>query len=90
MIISLTALAFLASAVWGQKFAAYTEPTSGVQYNLAIPQAAAAPFDIYTSIVAPINMTYAAIAFGGCMLRSPLLVAWKNEANILAAPRWAK
>jgi Cytochrome domain of cellobiose dehydrogenase len=83
------ALALLATAVRGQNFAAYTEAVSGVEYNLAIPEAAAAPFDVYLSIVAPANITYAAIAFGGCMLRSPLLVAWKNNTNIVASPRWA-
>ncbi|KAF4627970.1 hypothetical protein G7Y89_g10182 [Cudoniella acicularis] len=84
-----SALALLATSVQGQSIAKWTEPTSTVEYNLAIPEAAAAPFDVYLSIVAPINVTYAAVAFGGCMLRSPLLVAWKNDTNILASPRWA-
>jgi len=83
------ALALLATSVHGQNFAAYTEAVSGVEYNIAIPEVAAAPFDVYLSIVAPANITYAAVAFGGCMLRSPLLVAWKNNTNVVASPRWA-
>ncbi|KUJ09458.1 CBD9-like protein [Mollisia scopiformis] len=79
----------LATAVCGQKLVTYVEPTSTVQYSLAIPETAAAPFDVFASIVAPSNVTWAAIAFGGCMLRSPLVVAWKNDTNILASPRWA-
>lgn len=82
-------LAMFAATVCGQKIVAWTEPSSGVQYNLAIPEAAAAPFDVYVSITSPVNNTYAAIAFGGCMLRSPLLVTWKNDTNIVVSPRWA-
>jgi len=69
----------------------YTEAISGVEYNIAIPEVAATLFDVYRylSIIAPPNITYTAMAFGGCMLRSPLLVAWKNTTNIVASPRWA-
>lgn len=81
-------VAVLASVVQGA-LVSYTETVSGVQYNVGIPEVAAAPFDVYTSIVAPINMTYAAISFGGCMLRSPILVAWANGTNIAVSPRWA-
>jgi Cytochrome domain of cellobiose dehydrogenase len=81
-------VALLASAAQGA-LVSYTEAVSGVQYNVGIPEAAAAPFDVYTSIVAPISMTYAAISFGGCMLRSPILVAWANGTNIAVSPRWA-
>lgn len=84
------ALALLTTTVYGQKTVAWTEATSGVVYNLAIPEVAAAPFDMYLSIAAPINVTWAVVAFGGCMLRSPLVVAWKNNTNVVAAPRWAK
>ncbi|KAH8752456.1 hypothetical protein F5882DRAFT_268324, partial [Hyaloscypha sp. PMI_1271] len=62
---------------------------SGVQYSVGIPEVAAAPFDIYTSIVAPIDVTWAAVAYGGCMLRSPLLVAWPHDTNVVVSPRWA-
>ena len=84
----LGAVSVLATVVSGS-VVSYTEAVSGVQYNVAIPETAAAPFDIYTSIVSPINMTWAAIAFGGCMLRSPILVAWANGTNIAVSPRWA-
>jgi cellobiose dehydrogenase (acceptor) len=67
----------------------WTEPVSGVQYSVGIPEIAAAPFDIYTSIVAPIDVTWAAVAYGGCMLRSPLLVAWPHGTNVVVSPRWA-
>src|SRR3569833_4738235 len=52
----------------------WTEPTSGVVYKLAIPDKSSAPFPILMSIVAPANITYAAWAAGGCLLRSFLLV----------------
>jgi Cytochrome domain of cellobiose dehydrogenase len=81
-------VALLATAVNGSLLS-WTESVSGVQYSVGIPEAAAAPFEIYTSIVAPINMTWAAIAYGGCMLRSPILVAWANGSNVAVSPRWA-
>ncbi len=84
----LSTVALLATAVNGSLLS-WTEAVSGVQYSVAIPEVAAAPFDIYTSIVAPINMTWAAIAYGGCMLRSPILVAWANGTNVAVSPRWA-
>ncbi len=82
-------LALLATSVRGQKTVEWTEATSGVQYSLGIPQVAAAPFDVYLSIVSPVNNTLAAIAFGGCMLRSPLLVVLKNDITSVVAPRLA-
>ncbi|KAG4436248.1 hypothetical protein IFR05_008267 [Cadophora sp. M221] len=84
-----SSLALLATAAHGQKKVAWTEATSGVVYSLAIPAVDSAPFEVYLSIVAPANITWAAVAFGGCMLRSPLVVAWKNSTNVVAAPRWA-
>ncbi|TVY81796.1 Cellobiose dehydrogenase [Lachnellula suecica] len=82
-------LALLAATVCGQNLVEWTEASSGVQYSIGIPEAAAAPFDVYLSITAPANITYAAIAFGGCMLRSPLLVAWKSNSSIVTSSRWA-
>jgi hypothetical protein len=81
-------IALLASAA-NSALVSYLETVSGVQYSVGIPEAAAAPFDVYTSIVAPINNTWAAIAFGGCMLRSPILVAWANGTNVAVSPCWA-
>jgi hypothetical protein len=81
-------VALLATAASGS-LVSWTESVSGVQYSVGIPEAAAAPFDIYTSIISPISMTWAAIAFGGCMLRSPILVAWANGTNVVVSPRWA-
>lgn len=43
------ALALFAAAINGQKTVAWTEPASGVEYNIGIPEAAAAPFDVYVS-----------------------------------------
>jgi hypothetical protein len=83
-----SAVALLATATSGS-LVTWTESVSGIQYNVGIPDVAAAPFDIYTSIVAPINNTWAALAFGGCMLRSPILVAWVNGTNVAVSPRWA-
>jgi cellobiose dehydrogenase (acceptor) len=85
---SVSTVALLATVANGSVLS-WTEPVSGVQYSVGIPEVAAAPFDIYTSIVAPIDVTWAAVAYGGCMLRSPLLVAWPHDTNVVVSPRWA-
>ncbi len=88
---SLSALVIgLASLAAAQKAVTYLEPTSNVSYRIGIPENNTAPWDIYVQMLSPINNTYGAIAFGGCMLRSPIVVAWVNSSNIVAVPRWAE
>jgi hypothetical protein len=77
-----------ASFVHGQYV--WTEPTSNVTFKIAIPEAEAAPFDLALSIIAPVATGWAGFATGGCMLRSPLLVAWKNGDGVTVSPRWAR
>ncbi|KAL1857652.1 hypothetical protein VTK73DRAFT_7981 [Phialemonium thermophilum] len=76
-----------ASGAWAQ--VAYEEPTSGVTYKVAIPEVDAAPFDMIVSIEAPASAGWAGFAAGGCMLRSPILVAWPNGNSTVVSPRWA-
>lgn len=85
-----TAVALLSSPTHGQKALEWNEPTSGVTYGLAVPEAASAPFDVLLSIVAPAKAGWVGWAAGGCMLRSPILVAWPNGNTTVVSSRWAK
>ena len=77
-------------SVMGQKMLEWPEPTSNVTYKIAIPEASAAPFDVVLSIVAPKSAGWVGFAAGGCMLRSPLLVAWPNGDGVVVSSRWAR
>lgn len=85
-----SALALLASYAHGQKALEWNEPTSGVTYGVAVPDTAAAPFDMLLSIEAPVSAGWVGWAAGGCMLRSPILVAWPNGNGTIVSSRWAK
>lgn len=85
-----TTVALLSSPTHGQKALGWNEPTSGVTYGLAVPEAASAPFDVLLSIVAPAKAGWVGWAAGGCMLRSPILVAWPNGNTTVVSSRWAK
>lgn len=77
----------LASAQGGGFF---TEEASGVTWGVAIPDVAAAPYDILLSISAPATAGWVGWASGGCMLRSPLVVAWADgKGGVTAGARWA-
>ncbi|KAH6676779.1 hypothetical protein B0J14DRAFT_586295 [Halenospora varia] len=89
MLLQLVTFTLLATASFAQNIVSWTEGGSGARFSLAIPDEQDAPFNIYGSIVVPVNTTWASIAFGGCMLRSPLVVAWRNSTNVVVAPRWA-
>lgn len=80
----------LISTVQCQKMLEWPESTSGVTYKLAIPDASAAPFDIVLSIIAPKSAGWVGFASGGCMLRSPLLIAWPNGDGAVVSSRWAR
>ena len=87
---SLTCVLALAVSAQAQKMLEWSNNTIGVTYKLAIPEASLGPFDMAWSIVAPVGMGWAALSMGGCMLRSPLLVAWPNGKSVVVSPRWAK
>jgi hypothetical protein len=64
---------------------------SGPFYRLTIPAVSAPPFDILLQIIVPnpANAKWAGVAFGGGMLRNPLVVAWPNGNTAVASTRWA-
>lgn len=71
-------------------FSEFIEPASNVAYRIAIPDVAAAPFDILLQIVAPIDKAgWAAIAWGGQMNGNPLTVGWPNGDSAVVSSRWS-
>lgn len=71
-------------------FVSFSDPGIELDIKLAIPDATSAPFPLLVTFSAPINVAWAGFATGGCMLRSPLIVAWPNGKSVLATTRWAK
>ncbi|KAK0633793.1 hypothetical protein B0T14DRAFT_409912, partial [Immersiella caudata] len=60
-----------------------------ITFRIAIPEAAAAPFDVLLQIVAPASVAWASIAWGGQMTRNPLTVAWPSGQTAVVSSRWA-
>jgi cellobiose dehydrogenase (acceptor) len=67
-----------------------TDPGIDLDISLALPNATVAPFPLLVTFTAPVSVGWAGFATGGCMLRSPLIVAWPNgTAGVVATTRWA-
>jgi len=82
-------LALVAPAIQCQTMASWSDETNDITYRLAIPEVEKAPFPMKMSIIAPKAVTWAGFATGGCMLRSPLLVARPNGKDIIVSSYWA-
>ncbi|KAK4200100.1 hypothetical protein QBC40DRAFT_73364 [Triangularia verruculosa] len=71
-------------------FSEFQVPTHDVIYRIAIPDVAAAPFDVLLQIVAPVSKAgWAGIAWGGKMATNPLTVAWPNGDTAAVSSRWS-
>ena len=62
---------------------------SDLTFRIAIPETQAAPFDILLSIVAPVSVGWASIAWGGKMIGNPLTIGWRNGNSAQVSSRWA-
>ncbi|KAK0655150.1 hypothetical protein B0T16DRAFT_5914 [Cercophora newfieldiana] len=66
----------------------------GITYRIAQPSDAVrgSPFDIIVQIVAPIDVGWTGLAFGGTMRECPLLLVWRNSAGngVVVSSRWAR
>ncbi|KAK8038451.1 hypothetical protein PG993_006862 [Apiospora rasikravindrae] len=65
------------------------EANMGVAYRIAIPNVAAAPFDILLQIVAPKSVGWAGVGWGGQMTLNPLTLGWANGDATGVSSRWA-
>jgi hypothetical protein len=84
-----TLLALVAPAIQCSTMASWTNEELDITYRLAIPDVQKAPFPMKMSIIAPKKVTWAGFATGGCMLRSPLLVAYTSGDKIMVSSYWA-
>ncbi|KAK8133450.1 hypothetical protein PG984_005462 [Apiospora sp. TS-2023a] len=67
----------------------YEVVASGAAYRIAVPDVAAAPFDILLQIAAPKTVGWAGIAWGGQMALNPLTLGWANGNKAVVSSRWA-
>jgi Cytochrome domain of cellobiose dehydrogenase len=84
-------LVLAASTVQAQSMSMleWSNNTIGVTYKVAIPDSAGTSYPMVMSITAPVNTSWAGLSTGGCMLRSPLIVAWQNGTSVAVSARWA-
>jgi len=68
-------------------YAQYLAPNN-IVYRVAIPDTAAAPFDVLVQITAPVSLGWAGLAWGGTMANNPLTVAWVNGNEVAISSRW--
>jgi hypothetical protein len=69
--------------------ATFSDPGIELDISLALPNVSAAPFPLLVTFSAPLAVGWAGFATGGCMLRSPLIVAWPNGTSVVSTTRWA-
>lgn len=86
LLLPLQAATAAAQMPWGRSF---TDEGIGATYTIAIPEVPSAPFPLLMSISVPRDVSWAGFATGGCMLRSPLIVAWVNGTSLVVTTRWA-
>ncbi|KAI1122972.1 hypothetical protein F5Y10DRAFT_286616 [Nemania abortiva] len=69
----------------------YSETKAGDLYvRVALPTVEQDPFDMLMQIVAPKTAAgWAAIAWGGKMVKNPITVAWANGNSTVVSSRWA-
>lgn len=76
---------------FSQRDVQITTGNTYITFRVAIPQGAPAgqPFDAVVQIVAPSNLGWVGVAWGGSMLNNPLLVGWLNGASGVVSARRA-
>ncbi|KAK1513578.1 carbohydrate-binding cytochrome b562, partial [Colletotrichum abscissum] len=74
----------------GRCFASYTN-AGGITYGIAIPEGPATgqPYEAIVQITAPIEVGWAALAWGGSMTYNPLTIVWVNGKDVVVSSRMA-
>ncbi|KAH9883458.1 putative iron reductase domain protein [Xylariomycetidae sp. FL2044] len=75
----------------GITFQSTTIPDAGITYRLALPSTATgdSAYDVILQIVAPIELGWAAWAWGGTMTYNPLTVVWSDGTSVIQSSRQA-
>ncbi|CAK7234219.1 hypothetical protein SCUCBS95973_008862 [Sporothrix curviconia] len=74
-----------------QYFGRYSLNNAGITYRIAVPSGVAANtnFDVVLQIVAPNEVGWAGLAWGGGMTGNPLAAAWGWSSGAIISSRWA-
>ncbi|KAK7437321.1 hypothetical protein CaCOL14_010316 [Colletotrichum acutatum] len=74
----------------GRCFASYTN-AGGITYGIAIPEGPATgqPYEAIVQITVPIDIGWAALAWGGSMTYNPLTIIWANGKDVAVSSRMA-
>jgi hypothetical protein len=70
-------------------FAEYRVPMTNLVYRFALPDNTTQPYDVLVQLIAPNTYGWAALAWGGGMIKSPLTVAWPNGRAAMVSGRLA-
>ncbi|KAJ2896484.1 hypothetical protein MKZ38_005472 [Zalerion maritima] len=81
------------SAETGMCFSTYTYGSgdTAVEVGIAIPESATSdgPYDVLLSIVAPVDLGWVGVSWGGSTTYVPLSVAWPNGDEVMVNARMA-
>ncbi|CAK7199647.1 hypothetical protein SEUCBS139899_002330 [Sporothrix eucalyptigena] len=74
-----------------QYFGKYSLNNGGITYRVAVPSGVAANsnFDIVLQVVAPKDVGWAGLAWGGGMTQNPLAAVWGSYNGGIISSRWA-
>lgn len=76
--------------VFSSNYALY-KVDKGITFRVAIPEGVQTytSYDAVVQVVAPNDVGWVGIAWAGSMPRNPLLVAWRNNQQVVLSSRWA-
>jgi len=74
----------------GLNWASYATD-KGVTFRVAVPGGVAekADFDTAFQFIAPVNLGWVGLAWGGSMTYNPLAVSWQNKQDVTVSSRMA-
>lgn len=74
-----------------QYYAKYALNNRGITYRVAIPSDVTAntAFDVVVQVVAPSEVGWAGLAWGGGMTGNPLAAVWGTNSGATISSRWA-
>ncbi len=75
---------------FSQYFGKYSLNNRGITFRIAIPSGARQDFDVVIQIVAPSDVGWAGLAWGGGMLKNPLATVWGTSNGAMISSRWAE
>jgi len=77
-------------SVTGLTWSSYSNE-KGVTFRVAVPDTAAgkADFDAAFQIIAPANLGWVGLAWGGSMTYNPLAIVWPNKQDVVVSSRMA-